>query len=293
MKKLLFGALTISSAAWFAGDAAAHGGTYRGPGDTVPPGAGGGGGGAPPTTGGPQGPAPEAPKGPSTPPSSGGPPLPGSQPGGDKPTTGSAPDTSTDLEAWSFWWEFNKDPFLNLKAKIHSTSTTTGDSSFFLGDGSQADSKDSLKPSEDDIRNIIVPALLRALENETNNDIVTGCLIALAKIGDKPTEGGEADSQFSEVIARFLKDSNQEISETAALALGILGNSSENNVKRLIDLMTDSPDGRASRGSAGDDVPVRTRTFAAYGLGLVGYRSTDNAVRQRIVQTLADGLLLV
>jgi len=290
MKKLLFGALTITSAAWFAGDAAAHGGTYRGPGDTVPPGAGGGGGGAPPTTGGPQGPAPEGPKGPNTPPGGGAPPLPGVPPTGG-PTTGAAPDISTDLEAWSFWWEFNKDPFLNLKAKIHSTSTTTGSSDFFLGDGSQAESKDTYKPSEDDIRTKIVPALIRALEKETNNDIVTGCLIALAKIGDKPTEGGEADSEFSEIIARFLKDSNQENRETAALALGILGNSSENNLKRLIGLMTDSPEGRADLGAAGDDVPTRTRTFAAYGLGLVGYRSTDAVVRTRIVQTFADALV--
>jgi hypothetical protein len=290
MKKLLFGALTITSAAWFAGDAAAHGGTYRGPGDTVPPGAGGGGGGAPPTTGGPQGPAPEGPKGPNTPPGGGAPPLPGVPPTGGGPTTGAPADISTDLEAWSFWWEFNKDPFLNLKAKIHSTSTTTGSSDFFLGDGSQAESKDTYKPSEDDIRTKIVPALIRALEKETNNDIVTGCLIALAKIGDKPTEGGEADSEFSEIIARFLKDSNQEISETAALALGILGNSSKNNVDRLVDLMTDTPKGREDRGSAGDGVPTRTRTFAAYGLGLVGYRTTAVDVRTRIVQTFADSL---
>jgi len=289
MKKLILGALTISSAAWFAGDATAHGGTYRGPGDTVPPGAGGGGGGAPPTTPGPQGPAPEAPKGPTTPATGGGPPLPGVPGGGDKPTTGGPPEAGIDLEAWSFWWEFNKDPFLNLKAKIHSTAATTGSADFFLGDGDQSDAKDTYKPSESDIRDTIVPALLRALEKETNNDIITGCLIALAKIGDRADDESNT-SQFSPIIARFLKDPNQEISETAALSLGILANASEDNLKLLLGLMNDTADGRAAVGKQ-DGVPLRTRTFAAYGLGLVGSRNAEPEVRGRIVANFAQALM--
>ncbi|MEZ5980002.1 MAG: HEAT repeat domain-containing protein [Planctomycetota bacterium] len=295
MQKLLIGAFAAASVALVASDAFAHGGTYRGPGDTVPPGAGGGGsGGPPPTTGGPQGPAPEAPKGPKTPPPSSGPPVPGGPPGGGGkgPTTGAPTDTSTDLTLWSFWWEFNKDPFLNLKAAIHSAGTTTGSSDFFLGDGEQSEARDTYKPSEDQIRGEIVPALLRALETETNNDIVTGCLIALAKIGDVIQDGGE--SEFSDVISKFLKDPNQEISETAALSLGILANSSEVNLARLEGLMADKPSGRQATGNPDEAVSRRTRTFAAYGLGLVGARAQiggEPNVRARIVQSFADGLV--
>jgi len=294
MQKFFLGCLTLSTAAWIAGDALGHGGTYRGPGDTVPPGAGapppsGG----PPTTGSPQGPAPQAPTGPTTP-AGGGPPIPGAPPSGGKgPTTPSGNfDTETDLTLWSFWWEFNKEPFINLKAAIHSNAPSTGSGDFFLGDGEKEDAKDTLKPSAAQIRGTIVPALLRALENESNNDIVTGCLIALAKIGDEPGEDGR--SQFSEVIAKFLADPNQEISETAALSLGILANASEDNLGRLIALMTDSPEGRKERGNAEQALPLRTRAFAAYGLGLVGYRAESdpqNDVRGRLVQEFADALM--
>ena len=109
----------------------AHGGKYRGPGDVVPPGARGG-----PTTGGPAIPGPITP-GPRAPgaPIPAGPTTPGSAPGG--PSTGgpSAPGSGTgprtgprgiyigaDLSKWQFWWEFNKDPFINLKDAIHALS---------------------------------------------------------------------------------------------------------------------------------------------------------------------------
>lgn len=295
MQKLILGALTLSTAAWIGGDAFAHGGTYRGPGDTVPPGAGNPpAGGGPTTPSSPQGPSPEAPQGPTTPPPSGGPPLPGAPPGGGKgPTTGTDQiDTGSDLTLWSFWWEFNKEPFINLKAAIHTAAPATGSSDFFLGDGEQSEAKDTLKPSSDQIRSTIVPALLRALETETNNDIVTGCLIALAKIGDLPGEDGR--SEFSEVIASFLKDPNQEISETAALSLGILANSSKNNLDHLVGLMTDNDLGRKALGNTESGAPLRTRTFAAYGLGLVGFRAESDPqtdVRGSIVQHFADALM--
>lgn len=290
MQKFILGALTLSTAAWIGGEAWAHGGTYRGPGDTVPPGAGspppaGG----PPTTGSPQGPAPQAPTGPTTP-VGGGPPVPGAPPGGGGPTTpGGGYETQADLTLWSFWWEFNKDPFINLKAAIHSNAPSTGSGDFFLGDGEKEDAKDTLKPSAAQIRGTIVPALLHALETESNNDIVTGCLIALAKIGDEPGEDGR--SQFSEVIGSFLSDSNQEISETAALSLGILANPSGDNLKRLVGLMTDSKYGREARGSTEQAVPLRTRAFASYGLGLVGYRVAEPEVRSLIVQEFANALI--
>src|SRR5262245_43172719 len=69
MKKLLFLALlVVAGSLSLRGITSGHGGTYRGPGDTVPPGGGGGGGGgAGPSTPAPSGPSTGGPSGPSTP----------------------------------------------------------------------------------------------------------------------------------------------------------------------------------------------------------------------------------
>lgn len=191
-------------------------------------------------------------------------------------------DGGADLTVWEFWWGFNKDPYLNLKAKIHDLGVMTGSDDFFLGHGQKNQAKDSLRPSEETIRGKVVPALIKALETERSNDIVTGAMIALAKIGDARDESGE--SKFEKIIAKFLSDSNQEIAETAALALGILANDA--SVPTLVSLMKDMPEARKLVGAT--EVPYRTRAFAAYGLGLIGAATSDNALRQDIAEHLVD-----
>jgi HEAT repeat protein len=191
--------------------------------------------------------------------------------------------TGPDLTVWQFWWGFNKEPYLNLKSHIHSGSTLTGSDDFFLGQGEENQGKDSLKPSEETIRQKIVPALLKALENETNNDIVTACLVALAKIGDAKSEDGV--SKFEQVIKTRLNDPVQEIRETAAVALGILANPASREL--LTNLLMDTSEARTEfKEEAG--INFRTRAFAAYGLGLIGYRTGDMEVREKIVKTLWD-----
>ncbi len=282
MKKLLLlGALLAGGAIGLQDVSVGHGGTYRGPGDTVPPGGGGGGGGGGPSTPGPSGPSAPGPSGPSTPGPSG-PAAPGAGPATPNAPTTQAGPTGPDLTLWQFWWGFNKDPYLNLKSHIHSGSTLTGSDDFWLGQGQQTQSKDSLRPSEETIRNKIVPALLTALEKENNNDIVTGAMVALAKIGDEPSEDGT--SKFQKAIAPFLRDANQEIAETAAVALGILGNPA--SVEDLKHLLMDTPSERMRLVGSEAGVNYRTRAFAAYGLGQIGYYTEDPAVRQDIVNAL-------
>ncbi len=280
MKKLLLlGALLAGGAIGLQDVSVGHGGTYRGPGDTVPPGGGGGGGGGGPSSPGPSGPSAPGPSGPSSP-GPAGPAAPGAGPAGPKAPSTAGGSSGPDLTLWSFWWGFNKDPYLNLKSHIHSGSTLTGSDDFFLGHGQQTQSKDSLRPSEEAIRNKIVPALIHALETENNNDIVTGAMIALAKIGDAASEDGT--SQFQTVIAPFLRDSNQEIAETAAVALGILGNPI--SVPDLKHLLLDTPSERMRLVGSEAGVDYRTRAFAAFGMGQIGYYTTDPAVRQDIVE---------
>ncbi len=285
MKKLLLlGALLAGGALGLQDVSVGHGGTYRGPGDTVPPGGGGRGGGGAPTSPNPSGPSGPGPSGPTSP-RPGGPGAPGAGPAGPTaPSTGGG-SSSPDLTLWQFWWGFNKDPYLNLKSHIHSRSTLTGSDDFFLGHGQQAQAKDSLRPSEATIRDTIVPALIQALKTENNNDIVTGAMLALAKIGkvgDEVSEGGK--SRFQGVIQPFLRDSNQEIAETAAVALGVLGNPV--SVPDLKHLLLDTPSERMRLVGSESGVNYRTRAFAAFGLGQIGYETTDLAVRRDIVDAL-------
>jgi HEAT repeat protein len=280
MKKILLLSTLVAAASVGLQDVSiGHGGTYRGPGDTVPPGGSGGGDSGPGgSTPNPNGPSAPSPGGPSTPsPGSPGAPGPGN-PG--QPSTGAIAG-GTDLTVWQFWWGFNKAPFLNLKGHIHSMATETGSDDYFLGHGTKVDAKNNRKPSEAVIRDRIVPALKHALATESNNDIVTGALIALAKIGDAATDGNS--SEFEALMLPFLNSSSQEIAETAAIALGILGN--PRSIGTLTSLLTDDAIGRKLVGSEAG-VNYRTRAFAAYGLGQVGSASHSQEDRQTIVNTL-------
>ena len=280
MKKLVLASALLAGGLFaLQGDAFAHGGQYRGPGDTVPPGGGGSTGGGPGTPG-PGGPSTPGPGGPGTP----GPAAPTGPGAGGPVTQGGGGAGGPDLTVWSFWWEFNKEPYLNLKSHVHEGMVSTGSDGFFLGRGQKDQGKDNLRPSEEQIRQKVVPALLNALENESNNDIVTGCLIALAKIGDAASE--EGDSQFEAVIKKRLSDKNQEISETAAVALGILAN--EKSIGILADLLLDTPAGRSAVGSG--EVNYRTRAFAAYGLGLIGARTANEERRVDVVRHLMEAM---
>lgn len=286
MKKLLIASAVVAAGALCLQDVSSgHGGTYRGPGDTVPPG-GGGGGGAPgaPGVGGPGTPGPSGPNAP-------GPAGPGTTMGGPAGATtsgGGAGPSGPDLTIWQFWWGFNREPYLNLKAHIHTGEVQTGSSEFFTGEGNSANAKDALRPSDQIVRSKVVPALIKALNSESSNDIVTGCLIALAKIGDAKNEGGDGKSQMAEEIKKSLTSGNQEIQETAAVALGILAN--EQNIPLLEALLfNDSAKLRDFEINYNSAVPDRTRAFAAFGLGLIGYKAGDDG-RQAIVNALVKML---
>ena len=256
-----------------------HGGTYRGPGDTVPAGGGGGGGGGGttpgPSGGNPSGPGSGGPS-PAKPGGNGGN-SGGPGPRGGQPTTG---DTGGDLTNWEYWWTFNKDQFLGLRSALY-TSLSTAD--VFSDEPGR---RNTLVPSQAQIRDKVVPALRKALETERQNDIVTGALVALAKIGDVRGEDGR--SAFEELFRNWLPDSSQEVAETSAVALGILA--SDSSVRTLSDLAFDSEAGRKLVRQS--SVPVRTRAFAAYGLGLIGARSASNSVRTQIADALCGLLAL-
>ncbi len=289
MNKILFAGLTCASLLLvFPEPAYAHGGQYRGPGDVVPPNPGGGrgtGGPSGPTTGGPAGPSTPGPAGPATPgpagPATGGPAGPGAAKG---PTTGGRGiQLEDDLTRWEFWWEFNKDPYIRLKDAIGSGGVQTGGSDFFLGATRRVEAKDTLRPSEEDKVGNILPALKKALDSTDNRDISSSCMVAMAKIGkDHPTDFKLLD----DVFRPKLKSRDQEIREVAALAIGIAAIDKEDNVNALIGLAKDTDVGRQLTDRA--NVDDRTRAFATYGLGLVGYATANVEVKRKAFEALRD-----
>ena len=261
------------------------GGTWNGPGDTVP---GGG-----PGSGGPKPPSPSNPL-PSPPPPGLDPdsplaprgPLPGvegapgstSEPPPAKPTT--PPRTET-LNSWQTWWHYNRWAHLNVDGVLLAESGSGG---FFLGHGEKAQTAPLLRATQNQIRDVVQPALTRGLANGGHAEFEIYALHALAKIRGVPLPQGVAD--FPTVVRPLLKSANQFVSEKAVLALGIRGESMF--LPWLSGILGDTPEGRdlVGRSLVGD----RLRTFAAYGLGLLGERSRDPAVRLGVYDALMGAL---
>lgn len=225
--------------------------------------------------GGSTGPASPLPPGSTSP----GPSSPGS-PGGS--AAASSPGAEgLDFASWHLWWEFNKEPFLALKEHLYTTEIQSGTGGFYLGDGVEPQGEAPARfqrPSAEDVRERIAPALEKALAVADSNDMTTACLVALAKLGGEGAEG----ARLADLFLPYLQDPNQEVAETAAAALGILGH--EASAFRLGELAENTD--RGARLVDAKRVSVRTRAFAAYGLGLIGARSDRLDVRRFVVHKL-------
>lgn len=290
MKNLLLSGLTLTTfAVLLPTTANAHGGQYTGPGDTVRPPTGGGRSGRPtgPTTGGPTGPTAPTPSGPSTgtptAPTTGGPVGPRT-PGTPTPTTGRGRGRAIgdDLTTWSFWWEFNKAPFIRLRDSLPQGVTQTGSDDYYMGATRRRGSKNTLRPSKSDILTDILPALKKAIDSTDQRDINSSCMIAMAKIGQDHPE-----FKLKDVFTPRLGVSDQEIRETAALALGIAAIAGEDEMTMLADLALDRG---MARKATGGRVNIRTRAFAIYGLGLTAHSTSSWLVKKRAFETLKDVL---
>lgn len=271
-----------------------HGGSYRGP-------SSGGGAGCNSTGGSPSGGSPNAAHAgqAGNPGDVGGSTQPGSGPGatsasggltlggaGSRPAAGGAVPrgimVGEDYSKWQYWWEYNKDSYLLLKESLRSHAPVLGSDEFFMGANSRKKGHLSARASARDIDDKIVPALRKALASATNRDIVSSCLVALAKIGRE--KGAFA---LLPTFREYLVSPDQEIRETAALAMGISQRVSA--TPTLIELATDTQGGRRLTNRA--RVDVRTRAFATYGLGLIAHSTNDAGVRKRILHAMSEILL--
>jgi HEAT repeat protein len=197
-------------------------------------------------------------------------------------TGGGGVQAGPDLTKWQFWWEFNKDPFINLKAAIHGKGPVTDSDDFIMGAGKMRRGKDSMKPTEHTIRNRVLPKLQQAMEASNDKDITSSCLIAMAKIGMD-----HEDFRILDLFREKLSSGDQEIRETAAISMGIT--QMPEALTDLTDLVLDNARGRRLADSG--EVNDRTRSFAAYGLGLVANATSDVQIKSAAFDALEQILV--
>lgn len=189
---------------------------------------------------------------------------------------------------WHWWWHFNKDRYLRLREKIFTREALTGSRDFFLGRGEQIPERDPTKLSPYELRVLIVPSILAALEGEGDDEpgaaLVEACLLALAKIGPE----GELDDRdpFDAVFIDHLDHDYKSVREKAVIALGILGRT--DSVPLLVDLLRDTHRGQRFVGMT--EVAREMRAYAAYSLGMIGNRTADEGMRRTIVAALTEVL---
>lgn len=279
IKTLRSAALVAGALAFVAGDAFAHGGQFRGPNGRVPrdlrdpvdsptppplpspttPGQSPG----TPVTPGPSVPQPPitgpiAPRSPSQPPPSGG--------------TSQRPRKRGGLTPgdWTFWWGYNKDSILDLKARIYDYSGSdhpigiVGDANTEAR-GSQTHRVRSLVESD------VLPAMRWAIEHgaEVDSDIESAAYIGLAKV-----------ARHAMQIDGLMKPLDHPRSfrpitvESAAMALGLLRRASSDEQLSAVDL--DRVRARLIEALDDDKLHTRARAFAAMSLGLLGDQPTGS-----------------
>ncbi|MGE3172085.1 MAG: HEAT repeat domain-containing protein [Planctomycetota bacterium] len=271
------------AAALLASSLPAHGGQYSGSNGPPPPRRGPGG------IPAPSPPLPPAPGGPAPVPAPASPGRPGPATGGGPAAPGGGPGTPIALEfeadesAWETWWELRKARYLQVDRSAQGPIVQSGSDDFFLGSSRRAAALDLVLPTADDIRRLVQPALKRALDATGQRDVVTACLIALAKAGSDHPDWRLVD----DVLAPHLRSTDQEVRETAALAIGIAGRHGQRDLGLLQDLAHDTAAGRHAVGRA--SVDDRTRAFACYALGLAAARG-DAAARHRAATALLSVL---
>ncbi|MBI4879289.1 MAG: HEAT repeat domain-containing protein [Planctomycetes bacterium] len=276
MNRLIVAAMVLGGLLFLAGgDATGHGGVYRGPGDTVPPTDGPG-----PGTGGPNngGPVTPGPGGVNTPGGTRGPVTPGAGPigpggGGSGPRapitgqglTGKRGGRGEGYEQWQFWWESNKDRYLDLRARLGENTVVSGSAGFLTGMGRKEPAATSRRPTADEVNRRLLP-LLRGVLTEKDAEVVDSAVLAIGRT----VRAGSA-ALVLEDIKQVLASEQDTPQQSAILALGVLG--SRDAVPWLVEIMNDTPQGRKLLNRTGA-IQTLQRSFAAVSLGFIGSPGT-------------------
>lgn len=204
---------------------------------------------------------------------SGTPATPGATP---NPATSGTGVATRDRFDWTYWWDLEKDQFLGSPDRLRRPP--------LVRSGDDVGRQLGKRPESGLVVASVLPVLLDALATERHVDIQTASLIALARIGKNL--GEPRARALVGPILEHVPSSSQEVSETAILALGILGH--ETAIETLLGILGDTDE--AGRLLKRDKIPSRARAFAAFALGLHAHELDDVAARQRIALGLVDAL---
>lgn len=245
-----------------------HGGQYRGPGSSAPPSPGSSGGNvsAPPSGASGTTASPSAKSGTGAVAK-----RRGGSAGGLQKKGGAA---GGGYARWEFWWEYNKDAYLDLKNKLFGTDRISGSGSFLTGRSPKDQFHTSRKATGRIMQSRVLPLLIEALKMD-HPDVQDSSVLAMARI----TYGQDAAMVMNH-IQGTLDSKHQTAQQSACLSLGVLG--SPEAIPLCRDLMFNTSRGRKLVGE--NKVPRLVRAFAALSLGLIG---SDEAVPDlmRIIDT--------
>lgn len=180
---------------------------------------------------------------------------------------------SSDPATWSQWWALDRDRYLRQVQGASGAWTGT-------------DHLDGAAPGwGEELRNRAVPELIRIIQREKDQDLLTAAVMALAKIGLDPdgADGAAPKVTTLEAIQGLLGHGNQEVAESAVIALGVLGQSAA--AEQLAHILHGD-----ARAAGIRKISSRNRAFAAYALGVIGRRASAEAVRSFCVHHLAQEL---
>ena len=93
-----------------------------------------------------------------------------------------------DHSEWSWWWNFNRDPYLELKRHVLSGQVLTGSDDYFLGHGQRSEQGSRL-PDREAIQTRIGPALQKAVVSGSWR-VQSDAMMAIAKLPSRVRAGG-------------------------------------------------------------------------------------------------------
>jgi HEAT repeat protein len=298
MLRLSACAMFVAMVCLMGGRASGHGGSYpsaEGAGSGESNGATGGA--TPGSGGGPDGGGSGATGG-STPSGSGttggtggggGPPVrpgsagtPGAAPGTGGATGGSRKKSSGDGQGmgWDSWWFYNDDKYLQLKLRVRQANEETEAGCYYTSEVRESGAIERAPLAR--IQQRVIPALKSALADKYF-DARAAASIALGKAGALDP------AALAIELKKHLTDEQQQVRESACLALGLLG--AKEAIDDLVGMMQNSPAARKAYAKDGKDIQSRTRAFAALGLGLIGARADigdTHAITALLAQVRSD-----
>jgi len=238
----------------------AHGGAYQGPKDV----AGGSSGAASSSasSGGAQGASGTRAPGPLPSASSSGGSRLGARGQSGRVTSGSSSGggLGTSYLGWEFWWESNRDAYLDLKARLAYRSQVSGSPGQLTGRGPKSRHGSGVRPSVQWVESVLLPRLLAVASSADDRDVLDSTILALAR---SAPEGARAE--VVQALTGLLAHRELSVQAAAALGLGVLRDSEA--VPLLQHLLQDDSAGRQAVG--GGAVPTLVRAHAALALGLI------------------------